>query len=152
MATCFFFGHRDAPESLRIPIYEAVVCHIVNFGVSDFVVGHYGNFDRMATQAVIAAKELFPNITLTLLLPYHPSIRPVEISDGFDGSHYPPSIEKVPLRAAIAHANKYSVDHSDYLIVYARCTAGNAWDLLKYAKARTQNGLPHITNLAEKYV
>ncbi len=92
LASCFFISHRDAPDTLRPFIYEAVLFHIVSFGVSDFVVGHYGNFDSMAAQAVIADKRLYPDISLTLLIPYHPSTQPVEIRDGFDGSHYPPDM------------------------------------------------------------
>ena len=150
MNSCFFIGHRDAPDYLGGLIYEAVVNHIVSFGVCDFTVGHYGNFDRMAAQAVITAKRLYPNISLTLLLPYHPSIQPVEISDGFDGSNYPPGMEGVPLRAAIARANRYAIDHSDCLIVYARYAASNTWKLLEYAGERARNKQLRITNLAEK--
>ena len=149
MVTCFFIGHRDAPESLSQLVSEIVEHHIVCFGVSDFVVGHYGSFDRMAARAVIAAKARHPHIRLTLLLPYHPSVHPVELADGFDGSHYPPIMDGVPPRAAIVCANKYSIDHSDYLIAYARYATGGTAQMFEYAQKLSKKGLLHITNLAD---
>ena len=44
--------------------------HIVHCGVTEFIVGNYGGFDRMAARAVISAKALYPGITLLLLLSY----------------------------------------------------------------------------------
>ena len=43
--TCFFIGHRDTPESVRPLLDETVERHIAEYGVTDFVVGHYGRFD-----------------------------------------------------------------------------------------------------------
>lgn len=50
----------------------AIEDHIVNYGVTEFIVGNYGAFDRLAAKAVIKAKMCNPKITLSLLLPYHP--------------------------------------------------------------------------------
>lgn len=55
--TCFFIGHRNAPESIFPLITEAVEKEIALNGMNDFVVGHYGHFDSMAARAVRAAKE-----------------------------------------------------------------------------------------------
>ena len=75
--------------------------HIVDFGVTEFLVGHYGNFNKLAAQAVIAAKARHPEITLLLLLPYHPAERPIQAPTGFDNTYYPPGMENVPRRFAI---------------------------------------------------
>ena len=69
--TCFFIGHHDAPESLAPLIYEAVERHITEYGVSEFVVGHYGHFDTLAARAVREAKKHHPKVILTLLTPYY---------------------------------------------------------------------------------
>lgn len=69
---CFFIGHRDTPETVKSALQEAVVQHIVEYGVTEFLVGSYGAFDRMAAECVIAAKKQHPQVVLTLLLPYHP--------------------------------------------------------------------------------
>lgn len=146
MKTCFFIGHRDAPESVVPVLRAAVERHITECAVTAFVVGHYGNFDRFAASAVIAAKAIYPQITLTLLLPYHPAVKPIEIPYGFDDSSYPTGMENVPLHAAIPRANRYAVEHADYLIAYARYTASNAWQIVDYAQKRD---IP-IDNLANE--
>ncbi len=70
--TCFFIGHRNAPETMRPLLVAAVERHIAEYGVSEFVAGHYGRFDYMAAGAVQRAKERHPEVTLALLLPYYP--------------------------------------------------------------------------------
>ena len=46
---------------------------------TDFVVGRYGRFDALAAKCVKVAKKRHPEVTLTLLLPYHPYDRPSKI-------------------------------------------------------------------------
>lgn len=48
MPTCFFIGHREAPDSLLPQLSAAVERHIMELGVTEFVVGSYGWFDSMA--------------------------------------------------------------------------------------------------------
>ena len=136
MKSCFFIGHRDASEVIFPALAEAVERHITQLGVRDFVVGHYGSFDRMAARAVIQAKKTHPEITLTLLLPYHPAERPVPLPPGFDGSFDPPGLETVPRKFAIPRANRYMADHTDCLIAYAPYPGSNARELIAYAKKR----------------
>ncbi len=109
MSTCFFIGHREAPDSLFPLLAAEVERHITEYGVTDFVVGRYGRFDGMAARSVMEAKKRHPEVTLTLLLPYHPHDRPVPTPPGFDGTFYPPGMEAVPKRAAIVRANRYMV-------------------------------------------
>lgn len=130
---CFFIGHRETAEEVYPALYEAVEKHITKYGVTEFIVGKYGNFDRLATKAVIEAKQQYPNITLSLLTPYHPAKRPIKKPSGFDDIYFPAGMEKVPSRAAIIRANRYVVDHIDYLIAYAWHPASNATDLVEYA-------------------
>lgn len=147
MSTCFFIGHREAQDDLLPQLAAAVERHIAELNVTDFVVGGYGWFDSMAARTVKAAKKKYPKVTLTLLLPYHPYDRPIPTPDGFDGTFYPPGMETVPKRAAIVKANRYMVDHSDYLISYAWHPASNARELVEYAKRREKRGLIQITEL-----
>lgn len=134
--SCFFIGHREANEEIYADLLAAVERHIVEFGVTEFIIGHYGGFDRLAARAVIEAKKTHPEVTLTLLLPYHPAERPMEAPEGFDGTYYPPDMERVPRRVAIVRANRYMVDHVDYLIAYAWHPGGNDRDLVDYAQNR----------------
>ena len=109
MKSCFFIGHREISEDIFSALTEAVEHHIVHCGVTEFIVGNYGGFDRMAARAVISAKALHPEISLLLLLSYHPAERPVETPPDFDGTFYSPDMKSVPHRYAIARANRYMV-------------------------------------------
>lgn len=96
MKTCFFIGHAEADERILPALRLAIERHITQLGVTNFTVGHYGGFDRLAARAVIDAKRQHPKISLTLLLPYHPAERPVKTPPGFDGAFYPPGMEWIP--------------------------------------------------------
>ena len=146
-STCFFIGHREAPDALLPMLEEAVERHIVEYGVTDFMVGNYGQFDALAARAVIDAKKRHPEVTLTLLLPYHPFDRPIATPKGYDGTFYPPGMEGTPHRAAIVKANRYMVAHSSHLIAYVWHAASNARDILEYAQRRERRGLMRVTIL-----
>ena len=147
MSTCFFIGHRDAPDSILPALSAAIEKRITEDGVDQFVVGHYGKFDSLAAQAVRKAKKQHPDILLFYLRPYHPAERPFTPA-GFDGSFYPPGMETVPRKLAIVRANRYMEDNSQFLIAYVRYTVSNAWELTEYALKREKKGLIHIENLA----
>ena len=111
------------------------------------MVGNYGHFDALAARAVIDAKKRHPEVTLTLLLPYHPFDRPIPTPEGFDGTFYPPGMETVPKRIAIVRANRYMVENSSHLIAYAWHPASNALELVEYAQRMGHRGLLHVTVL-----
>lgn len=136
MKTCFFIGHRDAPEEIKPLLAAAVERHIVEYGVTAFIVGRYGSFDRLAAAAVIAAKKAHPPISLTLLLPYHPATHPIEIPSGFDETCSPPNMERVPPRFAIVRANRYAVTQADFIIAYVNQMPSNARKVMCYAQQR----------------
>ena len=140
MPTCFFIGHREAPDTLLDELSAVVEHHITEYGVTEFVVGRYGRFDALAAKCVKLAKKRHPEVTLILLLPYHPYDRPTPTPPGFDGTFYPPGMETVPKRAAIVRANRYMVEHSDYLIAYAWHPASNARDLVVHAQRYEELG------------
>ena len=145
MKSCFFIGHREAAEEIYPALYAAVEQHIVEYGVTEFIVGHYGGFDRLAASAVKAAKHLYPDVKLILLLPYHPAEQPISTPDGFDSTFYPPGMEGVPRKAAIIRANRYVVDHVDYLIAYVWHPASSARELVEYARKRLRTLCLSIT-------
>ena len=150
MGICFFIGHRESGDELLPALTAAVERHITEYSVTSFMVGRYGNFDKLAARVVIDAKKRHPEVTLTLLLPYHPFDRPIPVPVGFDGTFYPPGMETVPKRAAIIKANYYMADHSSHLIAYAWHPASNARDLVEYAQTREKKGKIHVENLAGK--
>ena len=149
MKSCFFIGHREADERL-LPRLELVVDRLIQEeNVRYFYVGGYGGFDRVATAAVRRMKQKYPDITLMLVLPYHPAERPTEAPDGFDGTYHPDGLESTPKRYAIVRANKIMVDASDWLVCYVRHGASNSRKLLEYAQRREAKRLIQIANIRE---
>ena len=149
MKSCFLFGHSDAPQEIQSAIEAAVERQYRNHDIRQYYVGAYGSFDRMAASALKAVKKRYQNISLYLLLPYHPAERPVETPEGFDGTFYPP-LEKVPRRYAIVRANRYMTATCDSVICYVH-HIGNTRTLLEYAQRRAKKGALSLENLAEKH-
>lgn len=147
-ASCFFIGHREAGKDVYPLLVDAVENHIAEYGVTDFYVGHYGGFDRLAAQAVEEAKARHSEIRLTLVLPYHPAIRPISTPKGFDGTFYPWEDEKIPKRLAIIKTNQRMVDTCNYLITYAYHFLGGTGQIVEYARKRESKGLVKVTNLS----
>ena len=149
MLTCFFIGHRNASETLRPLLDEAIERHITKYGVTEFVVGHYGHFDMMAAGAVRKAKEQHPEITLLLLLPYYPF--KYETAD-YDNTYYPPGMENVPKPFAIVKANEHMIRTSEYLICYNTGLVGKTRDFVDMARRREEKGQMHVENLADNFL
>ncbi len=146
MSTCFFIGSHLAKAALAPLLDEAIERHIVEYGVGEFVVGNYGNFDRLAAEALRRAKGRHPEVRLRLLTPYHPVLRPVPVPPGFDDTYYPEGLETVPKGAAIARANRILVDGSGYLI--ASPGLGASREITEYALRRQKRGKLRVTLLS----
>ena len=149
MNSWFFIGHREANESL-LPRLELEIARLITEeNVRYFYVGGYGGFDQIAATAVKRAKKKYPDITLMLVLPYHPAERPIEKPPGYDGTYYPEGLEKTPRPFAIVKANQIMVDTCDWLVCYVRHGASNSRNLLEYAQRRAKNGLIQFKNIYE---
>ena len=147
--SCFFIGHREAGPEILPALEAAIEKHISEYGVTEFIVGHYGGFDRLAARALVTAKKRHPEVKLLMLIPYHPAERPVETPPGFGGTFYPPGMESVPRKFAIVQANRYVIDHADYLIAHVWHPASNAQKLLEYATQKAIKGAIRITVIPE---
>ena len=143
--SCFFIGNKHTPNTIKEQLVNIVEKHIVEYGVTTFTVGNYGNFDKIAQGVLREVKEWHPNISLYLLAPYALNQK-VDILKGFDGTFYPDGLEKVPFRLAIVQANRYMVEHNDYLISYCHYI-GNTRKIVEYAQKREKRGLIKVTLL-----
>ena len=150
--SCFVIGHREADERLLPRLELTIERLIAEENVRYFYVGEYGGFDRIAAAAVKHAKQKYPDITLMLVLPYHPAERAVPTPNGFDGTYHPEGLENTPRRYAIVRTNQIMVDDSDWLVCYVRHGASNSRNLLEYAKRREAKELIQIINIGEREV
>ena len=125
---------------------------IAEENVRYFYVGGYGGFDRIAAAAVKRAKQKYTDITLMLVLPYHPAERAVPTPDGFDGTYHPEGLENTPRRYAIVRTNQIMVNTCDWLVCYVRHGVSNSRNLLEHAQRREAKGLMQIVNIGESEV
>ena len=138
---CFMFGHATTPYSALPLIETAAERHYLEYGIRTFIVGNRGNFDNYAATANSRLKKRYKDISLLLLLAYHPVERPVFLTDGFDNSYYPP-LENVPRPFTIVRANQYMVNKADSIICYVK-HPGNTRNLIEYAQRRQKKeGFP----------
>lgn len=115
---------------------------------AEIYLGEYGDFDSFAYDCCKKYKETHPNISLIFVTPYlateyqkkHLTYR----SKRFDSILYP-EIEKVPLKFAILHRNRYMIDKSDFVIAYVNHKWGGAYQTYRYAKKKGKT----IFNLAD---
>lgn len=145
---CFFIGHSDAPESIYPALQEAIERHITEYSVTEFYVGNYGRFDRMAARAVQEVKKIFIDVKLFLVLPYPPETgRPLPDLAGYDGTIYPEGMETIPYKLAILQLNRKIVRKADYIIAYVRHSWGGAAQTLERAKVRERRNEIKISNI-----
>lgn len=144
--TCFFIGNRNAPDSIIEQLTEVVEQHITEYGVTTFTVGHRGSFDRKVIKVLAETKKRHKDLELYLLAPYALNQK-IDPPQGFDGTLYPDGLEKVPYRFAIVQANRYMIQHSDYLISYCRMYISNTRNFVEYAQRREKKGLIKVTLL-----
>lgn len=145
--TCTFCGHSHmyGQPALQEYLYDTVLS-LVDEGHSCFLIGHYGEFDRLSAAACLKAKVIHPDIEVSLVLPYYkPHIDDLEREyyDKFDDIIVPP-LEDTPYRFRIVKANQYMVNESDTVVAYVNTAYGGAVKTLKYAERQSKR----IINLA----
>lgn len=143
--SCFFIGSRYTSENIREPLTQAVETHIIEYGVTHFTVGRYGNFDGIVQGVLEKAKKRHEHIHNYLLCPYALNQKRIEVPKGFDCLVYPDRMEKVPFRFAIVQANRITVKNSDYLIAHSG--VGNSGKIVEYAQSLEKKGLIKVTLL-----
>ena len=120
---CTFFGHRDAPESIRPKLREVLVELIDRQGIKQFYVGNQGYFDGMV-RSLLAELEQPRGIRYEVVLAYLPQ-KTAGLCD-VDHTLLLEGIETVPPRYAIEYRNKWMINHSDVVVTYVTRNFGGA--------------------------
>ena len=135
MSTVTFCGHSNLSVNEQSILAEKLYFEIENLikdGADKFLLGGYGNFDRLCAETVKKLKGTYPHITSTLVIPY---LNKEYYTDIYDYTEYPP-IEKTPLRFAISKRNEYMVMQSEFVIAYVTHSFGGAATTLDYARRK----------------
>ena len=131
--TCTFFGHRDCPDSIKPKLRETLVRLITEEGVDRFLVGNHGSFDALVYSVLCELRNIYPHITVTVVLAYMPTDRK---DFGDFESILPDGIEFVPKRYAISYRNQWMITHSEYVITYVTRRFGGAHQFSEMAKRK----------------
>ena len=131
--TCCFFGHRDAPDSIA-PQLEKMLRQIIEHeGVTRFLVGCQGNFDRMVARILSHLQTEYSHIRCYIVLCYIPEksniTYPLE-------TLYPEVLANIPKRFAIDKRNRWMLNQSDMVIAYVCSSAGCSARYLSIAEKR----------------
>lgn len=147
---CCFAGHSDVNISAeKEKVKEVAENLILEYGVKEFRVGNYGNFDICCSRAIKELKENYPDIKLSVVIPYlTKSINEYkeEYYKNFDDILIANIPLSAPKRLHIIKTNQYMVENSQFLICYINRNWGGAVQTFEYAKRKKLT----IFNLAEK--
>lgn len=132
--TCTFFGHRDAPDTIKPILREKIIDLIENRGVELFYVGNQGAFDRTAIGVLRGLKEEYPQIKYYVVLAYVPHNKErLGLKDG-DSTIYPECLDKTPPKYAIIKRNNWMLEKSDYAITYVTHITNGAYEFKHLAE------------------
>ena len=113
----------------------------------EFHLGEHGAFDSFAYNCAKKYKAHHSGLKLIFITPYitpeHRRSVANNLNSRFDLILYP-ELEKIPLKYAIIHRNKWMVDKADLIITFIKRSFGGAYKTYRYAK---QKGKP-IFNIA----
>lgn len=141
--TATFIGHNECYGLSEDKLKEAIRGLIEN-GVTDFLSGGQGGFDRLCGHCVYELKKEYPHINNYLVIPYL-SFN-VYNKELFDSIIYPNGFEKYHFKSAIPARNRYMVDNSGYAICFVTHSWGGAAKTFERAKRKKLR----IINLGEK--
>ena len=141
---CTFFGHRDAPESIK-PLLRKVLLNLIeNQGITQFYAGNQGNFDAMA-RTLLDELEQTHGIRYEVVLAYLPKKEDLHIAA--DHTILPDGIENVPPRFAIEYRNRWMIDHSDFVITYVTRNFGGAAKCKQAALRKQKSVIELVTRI-----
>lgn len=121
--TAVFIGHNECYGVSAQQVEQAVI-DLINKGVTVFMSGGQGGFDRLCAGCVHQLKKLYPEIINCLVIPYLTfTVFDKEI---FDNIIYPEGFEKYHFKAAIPARNRYMVDNAAFAICYINHGWGGA--------------------------
>ena len=122
--TCCFFGHREVTHNIRSKLTAIIEKLITEDGVTEFYVGHQGQFDSMVYSVLKELKEKYTHIRYTVVLAYMPDEHINEVYG--EDTLFPDGMESVPKRFAINRRNDWMIQQSAFAVCYVYKVTGGA--------------------------
>ena len=143
--TVAFFGHRyiDNPFRIEERLEEEIRRLLSEHEYVDFLVGRDGEFDQLASSAVLRVRKQNrdDNSSLVLVLPY---ARAEYLNNEDSYQDYYSDVEisyaasKAHPKAAIQIRNREMVDRADLVLCYIERKSGGAYQTVLYAKKQNK--------------
>ena len=137
--TCCFFGHREVTHNIRGRLTAIIEKLTTENGVTNFYVGHQGQFDSMVYSVLKELKVKYPHIRYAVVLAYMPDSYIKEVYG--EDTLFLDDMESVPKRFAISIRNDWMIQHSDYAVCYVHKITGGA---AKFREKAEKKGLKVI--------
>ena len=134
--TSCFFGHREVTHNIRAKLTAIIEKLITETGVTEFYVGHQGQFDRIVYSVLKELGIKYPHIRHTVVLAYMPDEHIKEVYG--EDTLFPDGLENVPIKFAISKRNAWMIQHSDYAVCYVHKITGGA---AKFREKAEKKGL-----------
>ena len=122
--TCCFFGHREVTHNIRPKLTAVIEKLITEDGVTDFYVGHQGQFDSMVYSVLKELKAKYTQIRYTVVLAYMPDEHIKEMYG--EDTLFPDGLESVPRKYAISKRNDWMIQQSGIAVCYVYKITGGA--------------------------
>ena len=134
---CTFFGHKDAPASIKASIEKAIIS-LIDVGVKTFYVGNNGNFDYLVQNVL---KELSCIYDMSYLIVLS-RVDEVALSGEQAATLFPEKLDFSIPKFAISKRNEWLIKKCDFAIVYVKNRYSNSYKWLERAQKK---GLKIIT-------
>lgn len=129
-----FCGNRLASHEEVEASLKRIIEALIKEGADEFLLGGYGNFDKIAASVVKSFKVNYPQIKSILVIPYLNRDYNKEL---YDLSVYP-ELENVHPKGAIVKRNQYMIDEADVVVACVKYKNGGAHTTLKYAEKKNK--------------
>lgn len=134
--TAVFIGNRDCYKIDKAIIEQAII-QALESGITCFLNGGQGYFDKICALILHELKARYPDIKSILVIPYRDFW--IFNKDIFDEIVYPfePRIESLlNYKSAIPLRNRVMVESASAAICYVERVGGGSWKTLNYAKSQ----------------
>ena len=139
MKRACFSGHsKHEYNKMTREALKQTIDLLIKLGVTEFMVGNYGNFDRLCASVLKEMKKEFPQMKILLTVPYvTESVK--KKADEFDEVVIPELPMSTPRNLKIIKCNEHMVDVSDALVSYVKYDWGGAARTLDYAQRKKRS-------------
>ena len=137
--TCCFFGHREVMHNIKDKLTAIIEKLITEDGVTEFYVGHQGQFDSMVYSVLKELKAKYPHIRYTVVIAYMPDEHIKEVYG--EDTLFPDGMESVSKKFAISKRNDWMIRQSGVAVCYVYKITGGA---AKFREKAGKKGVPII--------